>query len=184
MSCSIGKPLVTEIPWNVQTICACGCGAAFIDEPHIGRPRRYLNPRHARKAAMRTYRNRVKEGARIWEDRQCRRYVPKSLAEAEKAFDYHCEYGQVGTLHCTKSLPRTSLRCPAVFYKDYQCQDKLCIAYGTLLDDLMDWKTNGRYQRRFTNIEGFWLSDMEKADALSPLPEKSDNPWDQEGVYV
>jgi hypothetical protein len=133
---------------------------------------------------MRTYRNRVKAGARIWEDRQCRRYVPKSLEDAERAFRIHCEYGKVGLLHCTKALPKTSLRCPAVFHEDYECQQKLCIAYGTLLDDLMEWKLQGRYQRRFTNMDGFWLSDLERADALNPLPEKAANPWEDPDVYT
>ncbi len=170
-------------PWGKQVLCACNCGQSFTEESRVGAPCRYVDSRHARKQAMRNYRNRTKEGARIWEDRQCRRYVPKSLAEAEKAFRLHCEYSKVGSLHCTKSTPETSLRCPAMFHKDFECQQNLCIAYGTLLDDLMEWKMQGRYQRRYTNIDGFWLTNIERADALNPLPEESENPWDQEGVY-
>ena len=175
---------VNRSPWKQHTICACGCGEAFTEEPRVGAPKRYVDARHAKRVSMRTYRNRVKAGARIWEDRQCRRYVPKSLEDAETAFRIHCEYGKVGILHCTKALPKTSLRCPAVFHKDYECQQKLCIAYGTLLDDLMDWKMQGRYQRRFTNMDGFWLTDMEKADALNPLPTKTDNPWEDPDIYT
>ena len=170
-------------PWGIQVLCACGCGEAFAEEARKGRPKRYVNPTHARKTAMKTYRARVKAGAKIWEDRQCRRYVPKSLEEAETAFQIHCEYSRVGALHCTKAKPVTSLRCPAVFYKDFECQEKLCIAYGTLLDDLMSWKIGESYQRRFTDANGFWLGNYERADARSQQPKQLEI-WEEDGVYV
>lgn len=33
-------------------------------------------------------------------------------------------------------------------------------------------------------MDGFWLSDMDKADALNPLPEKTSEPWEDPDVYT
>ncbi len=172
-------------PWNKDTLCACGCGSAFTETLRTGRPKRFINERHARRKAMRDYRLRLKEGARIIgsANPQCRRPRPKTLKEATTAYDHHCEFGNPGNLHCTKAVARTSIRCPAVYYKDYNCEQKLCIAYATLLDDLMEFKMPGRYRRRYTSPDGYWLTDGQKAEALTPLPDRDLAIWDEPHAF-
>ncbi|KKN72516.1 hypothetical protein LCGC14_0410200 [marine sediment metagenome] len=168
--------------WNEEVLCACGCATTFTEDLRVGRPREYLNFTHAKKVAMKNYRRRVKEGVQIVGD-QCRRYQPKSLKIAEKVFEDHCKYNKIGHRYCPKSLPRTQNRCPAAFHKDWTCDQKLCIAYGTLLDDFLEWKIPN-YRRRYTTYLGFWMNDFDKADAVNPLPTSDLQPWEEEGVYV
>jgi hypothetical protein len=132
---------------------------------------------------MRNTRRRRREGeATNVSNTQCRRYRSRDSDEAERALDKHCSYGNPGHLLCSLATAHTSLRCPAALYKDLYGDQRLCIVYATLFDDMMALKVPG-WRRRNTTDDGRWLSDGARAEAMTPKPEGSLKPWDDPNAY-
>ncbi|KKN72517.1 hypothetical protein LCGC14_0410210 [marine sediment metagenome] len=135
-------------------VCACGCGANFIEEPRVGRPREYLNERHSQRDKQRRYRLNKREGvlAGLSKTGRCTRRYPRSREAALKAFNRHCDHGTKAALNCVQADP-VQYRCPAVVQKDPQ----FCLVYATLYDDYMELALPGRYTRERTTDDGLWL---------------------------
>lgn len=170
-------------PWEVEIVCACGCGESFTEDKRVGRPRTFLDRRHSRRQAQRNYRERQAKGAWSTHNDICRRPRPRSVQDGEKALDRHCDYAQPGKLNCSLALSRTSMRCPVAFYKDFYGDKRMCIVYATLFDDMMSLKVSG-WQRRNTHEDGTWKTDAERADALSPQAVEPNKPWEDPEVYA
>ena len=83
------------------------------------------------------------------------RSKPINYPQADRRYKAHLNRGM-----CPLATTETAHRCPADFYEDFLSEQRLCLVYAVLVDDLYEQAGKQRkqsYLRRWTDDDGAWL---------------------------